>query len=100
MMSIDYENLRGIRKCFLPATRCPEQIIFERRDDGLYDMDVKFYATDSNDKSRTIIVHEKCVVELPNWINGIPVAVKIQDDGVLYRIEIPEDMKKIKVFND
>ena len=92
-MRIYNENLRGIRECLLPA-QYPEQIIFERRDDGLYDMTVKVYMINSDDKSKAKIAYEKCIVELPNWIHGIPIAVKRQDDGVLYRIEIPEGMKK------
>ena len=82
-----------IHRINLPAQN-PDQIIFERRDDGLYNMTVKVYAIDPNDKSKTKIVYEKCIVELPNWIHDIPIAVKKQADGVLYRIEIPEDMEK------
>ena len=92
-MRIYNENGSDMRECLLPA-QYPEQIIFERRDDGLYNMTVKVYAIDPNDKSKTKIVYEKCIVELPNWIHGIPIAVKKQDDGVLYTIEIPEDMEK------
>lgn len=83
-----------IREILLPALN-PEQIIFERRDDGFYNMTTKVYATDPDDKTRTKIVYEKCVVELPKWVNGgIPICVRQQEDNILYTIEIPDDMDK------
>ena len=49
-MRIYNENLRDIRGCLLPCSQYPKQIIFERRDDGLYDITVKVYAIDPDDK--------------------------------------------------
>ncbi len=82
-----------IREILLPA-QYPEQILFERRDDGFYNMTTKVYAIDPDDKTKTKIVYEKCVVELPKWAGGIPIHVRQQEDNILYTIEIPDDMDK------
>lgn len=79
-----------IREILLP-TQIPEQIIFERRDDGFYNMTAKVYTIDPDDKTRTKIAYEKCVVELPKWV---PICVRQQEDNILYTIEIPDDMDK------
>ena len=83
-----------LRKILLPAQSYPEQIIFERRDDGFYNMTTKIYAVNPDDKSKTKIAYEKCVVELPKWYHGIPVAAVQQDNNVLYTIELPENIEE------
>lgn len=83
-----------IREILLPAQN-PEQIIFERRDDGFYNMTTKVYVINPDDKTRTEIVYEKCVVELPKWANGgIPICVRQQEDNILYTVEFSDDMDK------
>lgn len=82
-----------IREILLPA-QYPEQIIFERRDDGFYNMTTKVYVIDPDDKTKTKIAYEKCIVELPKWDGGIPILVRQQEDNILYTIEIPDDMDK------
>lgn len=83
-----------IREIPLPAP-CPEQIIFELRDDGFYNMTTKVYVIDPDDKTKTKIAYEKCIVELPKWVNGcIPIRVQQQEDNILYTIEFPDDMDK------
>ena len=83
-----------VREILLPA-QYPEQIIFERRDDGFYNMTVKVYGIDPDDKTRTKIAYEKCVVKLPEWANNcIPICVRQQEDNILYTIEFPDDMDK------
>ena len=82
-----------IREILLPA-QYPEQIIFERRDDGFYNMTTKVYAIDPDDKTKTKIAYEKCIVELPKWAGGIPIRVRQQENNILYTIEITDDMDK------
>ena len=87
--------MNRLQEMLLPA-QCPEQIIFERRDDGFYDMTTKIYAVNPDDKSKTKIVYEKCVVELPKWYYGIPVVAVQQDNNILCTIEFPEDMEEVE----
>lgn len=82
--------------------QCPEQIIFERRDDGFYNMTTKIHVVDPDDnESKIKTAYEKCVVELPKWAyGGIPVDV-LQQDNVLFTVELLEDEEKTKeIFND
>lgn len=84
--------MNKIQKIVLPVTTCPEQIIFEKRDDGFYNMTTKIHVVDpDDDESKIKTAYAKCVVELPKWVyGGIPVEV-VQQDNVLYTIEVSED---------
>lgn len=84
-----HRSMDKLREIILPA-QYPEQIIFERRDDGFYDMTTKVYAVDPDDKSKTKIAYQKCVVTLPKWYYGIPVTAVQQDNNILWTIEFPE----------
>ena len=49
----------------------PEQVILERRDDGFYNMTMKVYSINPDDKTKTKIVYEKYVVELPTYFTQL-----------------------------
>lgn len=95
--------MNKLQKIILPATTHPKQIIFEERDDGFYNMTTKIHVVDpDDDESKIKTAYEKCVVELPKWAyGGIPVDV-LQQDNVLYTIEVLEDEEEETkgVFND
>lgn len=91
--------MNKLQKIILPATTHPKQIIFEARDDGFYNMTTKIHVIDPDDE-KTKTAYEKCVVTLPDWAyGGIPVYV-LQQDNVLYTIEVLEDEEETKGVND
>lgn len=81
---------KEIRKIILPA-QDPEQLIFQRRKDGYYDVTAKVYAINPDNNSKATTVYEKAIVKLPDWIYGIPFEVVKQDNGDLYSIICPEE---------
>lgn len=90
---------KEICKIILPAQN-PEQLIFQRRKDGYYDVTAKVYMVDpTKDNSKVKMVYEQCVAKLPNWIGGIPLEVVKQDKGELYNIIVPEDESKEDTIN-
>lgn len=88
-----------IREILLPCP-CPEQIIFERRNDGFYNMTTKIYTIDPDDKTKTKIAYEKCVVKLPKWVGGIPIRVRQQEGNILYTIEFLDDVNKHRMSDN
>lgn len=80
---------KEIYKLYIPAGN-PEQLIFNRREDGYYDVTIKSYAVDSTGNS--ILLDAKCVAMLPDWIAGcMPLDVVKQRSEELFTIELPED---------
>lgn len=80
---------KDIYKLHIPAGN-PEQLIFNRREDGYYDVTIKSYAIDSTGNS--ILLDSKCVAMLPDWIAGcIPLEVIKQENGELFTVEFPEN---------
>lgn len=75
----------------------PEQIIFEKRDDGFYNTTAKIYVVDPDDKSKTKIACIKCVCEITNSVVEIR-----QNNNVIFTVEFLEDEEEETkgVFND
>ena len=91
---------KEIRKIILPA-QDPEELIFQRRKDGYYDVTAKVYMVDPKDNSKVKMVYEQCIAKFPNWIyGGIPLEVVKQDKGELYNIIVPKDESKESAANE
>ena len=76
-------------KLYIPAGH-PEQLIFNRRKDGYYDVTIKSYANDYAGNPK--LVASKCVADLPDWIAGcIPLEIVKQGNEELFTVERLED---------
>ena len=79
-----------IHRINLPAQN-PEQIIFERRKDGFYNVVIKLLAIDpTKDEAKEVPVIEQFVAKLPDWVNGIPFDMLEQRDNSLYTVTFCE----------
>ena len=89
---IDKKTQKEFYNVTLPAKEDPEQIIFNRREDGYYNMTIKSTAfMDGN----LVEIYEECVVKLPQWAwGGIPLTVMKQEDGALFSFVLPEEEEK------
>lgn len=89
---IDKKTQKELYNVTLPAKEDPEQIIFNRREDGYYNMTIKSTAFMNGNLTE---IYEECVVKLPQWAwAGIPLTVMKQEDGALFSFVLPEEEEK------
>lgn len=83
---------REIIKEFVEITmppRNPKRLIFDRREDGLYNVTSTGTAIDTKSK-KEIEIEVKAISRLPDYIIGMPLELKRQNDSTLYTINICE----------